>query len=148
MDDCEQDFSRRAESSAINKTHFEQFEVDDMKRISLVLTLTLAAAVAVVTVASAKPDFSGNWSMDRARSFGMPPNMQQTMVVTHKGDSVELETKLIQPNNERVVKDSYMLDGKEHEFQPPAPPNAPKDAPLHPKESGQGIGYPPAMGLR
>ena len=107
-----------------------------MKRITLVLTLMLAAVVAVVAVQSAKPDFSGNWAMDRARSFGMPPNMEQTMVVTHKGDQVELETKLIQPNNERVVKDSYMLDGKEHEFQPPAPPNAPKDAP------------PPAKGKR
>lgn len=59
----------------------------------------------------------------------MPGNMEQTMVVTHKGDQIDLETKLIQPNNERVIKDSYLLDGKEHEFTPPAPPNAPPDAP-------------------
>src|SRR5688572_33363971 len=100
-----------------------------MKRIAPTLMIILAAAVAVVAVVNAKPDFTGSWTMDRARSFGMPGNMEQTMVVTHKGDHVELETKLIQPNNERVVKDSYTLDGKEHEFQPPTPPNAPKDAP-------------------
>jgi hypothetical protein len=59
----------------------------------------------------------------------MPGNMNQTMVVKHTGDSIELETKLMQPNNERIVKDSYLLDGKEHDFTPPAPPNAPPDAP-------------------
>jgi hypothetical protein len=107
-----------------------------MKRIAPILMIMLAAIVAGTVVVSAKPDFSGSWMMDRARSFGMPGNMQQTMVVTHKGDQLELETKLIQPDNERVVKDSYILDGKEHEFQPPTPPNAPKDAP------------PPAKGKR
>jgi hypothetical protein len=62
--------------------------------------------------------------MDRARSFGMPGNMTQTMTVTQKDDQIEVETKLIQPNNERVQKDTYILDGKEHEFTPPVPPNA------------------------
>ena len=78
-----------------------------------------------IGIAAQKPDFSGDWAMDRARSFGMPGNMQQTMVVKQSGDQIELETKLIQPDNERLVKDSYLLDGKEHEFTPQGPPNAP-----------------------
>ena len=78
-----------------------------------------------IVVVAQKPDFSGDWTMDRARSFGMPGNMQQTMVVEQSGDQIELETKLIQPDNERFVKDSYLLDGKEHEFTPQGPPNAP-----------------------
>ena len=118
-----------------------------MKRIAPMLAMILVAAVAGVVVVSAKPDFSGSWKMDRARSFGMPPNMEQTMLVTHKGDSVELETKLIQPNNERVIKDSYMLDGKEHEFQPPTPPNAPKDAPPPPKGKRTGNWLPAGNGF-
>lgn len=100
-----------------------------MKRIAPILIVMMTVIAAGVVAVKAKPDFSGSWTMDRARSFGMPGNMQQTMVVTHKGDQIDLETKLIQPNNERVVKDSYIMDGKEHEFTPPAPPNAPPDAP-------------------
>jgi len=79
----------------------------------------------LLAVANLKPNFSGSWVMDRGRSFGLPGNMQQTMTVTHTEDQIEVETKLIMPDNERTVKDSYVLDGKEREFTPQAPPNAP-----------------------
>jgi hypothetical protein len=82
-----------------------------------------------LAVATPKPNFSGAWVMDRGRSFGLPGNMQQTMTVTHTEDQIEVETKLIMPDNERTVKDSYVLDGKEREFTPSAPPNAPPNAP-------------------
>ena len=75
--------------------------------------------------AATKPDFNGTWTMDRGRSFGLPPDMNQTMSVSQKDDQIELETKLIQPNNERSIKDTYILDGKEHEFTPLAQPNQP-----------------------
>jgi hypothetical protein len=90
--------------------------------------LLMAAAImalSVIALAATKPNFSGTWTMDRARSFGLPPDMNQTMVITQKDNQIELETKLIQPNNERSVKDTYTLDGKEHEFTPQTPPNAP-----------------------
>jgi hypothetical protein len=73
------------------------------------------------SVFAQKPDFSGSWTMDRARSFGLPGNMNQTMVVTQAADEITVETKLIQPGNERTVKDTYVLDGKEREFTPQAP---------------------------
>ena len=91
-------------------------------------TLLIVAAIMALSLfafAATKPDFSGTWNMDRARSFGLPADMNQTMIVSQKGDQIELETKLIQPNNERSIKDTYILDGKEHEFTPPAPPNQP-----------------------
>jgi hypothetical protein len=91
--------------------------------------ITLATATLLllflVAMAAQKPNFSGSWVMDRARSFGMPGNMQQTMTVNHTADQIELETKLIQPDNERTVKDSYILDGKEREFTPQSPPGQP-----------------------
>ncbi|MCA1574549.1 MAG: hypothetical protein LC770_08445 [Acidobacteria bacterium] len=87
----------------------------------------LAFAVSL-GLAAQKPNFSGAWFMDRDRSFGMPGNMRQTMVVSHTGDQIELETKLIQPEDERTVKDSYVLDGKERGFTPQVPPNAPPNA--------------------
>ena len=92
------------------------------KIMSATATLLLLSLLAI---AAQKPNFSGSWVMDRARSFGMPGNMQQTMTVNHSGEQVELETKLIQPDNERTVKDSYILDGKERDFTPQSPPGQP-----------------------
>ena len=86
-------------------------------------------ALYLLAVATPKPNFSGAWIMDRGRSFGMPGNMQQTMTVTQTEEQIEVETKLIMPDNERTVKDIYVLDGKEREFTPPVPPNAPANAP-------------------
>jgi len=90
-------------------------------------TLTAAAILilSLLVVAAQKPNFSGSWAMDRDRSFGMPGNMQQTMTVSHTADQIELETKLIQPDNERSVKDSYVLDGKERDFTPQSAPGQP-----------------------
>ena len=91
-------------------------------------TLLIVAAIMALSLfafAATKPDFNGTWTMDRGRSFGLPPDMNQTLIITQKEDQIDLETKLIQPNNERSVKDTYILDGKEHEFTPQAPPNQP-----------------------
>jgi hypothetical protein len=99
-----------------------------MKRLSMfgILGLLLACSA---SVSAQKLDFSGSWTMDRARSFGLPGNMNSTMTVAQTGDEIQVETKLIQPNNERTVKDTYVLDGKEREFNPPAPLNAPANSP-------------------
>ena len=72
-------------------------------------------------VASAKADFSGTWILDKSKSEGLPPGMDQTMTVVHNGDKLSLETKLITPEGEQLVADSYTLDGKEAEFTPKAP---------------------------
>ena len=88
--------------------------------------LLMAAAImglSVLAMAAAKPNFSGTWTMDRARSFGLPGNMNQVLTITQTDEKIEFETKLIQPGNERTVKDTYTLDGKEYEFTPQAPPN-------------------------
>lgn len=87
--------------------------------VAAVMTLSLLA------FAATKPNFTGTWTMDRARSFGLPADMNQTLTIDQKEDKVEVETKLIQPNNERTVKDTYTLDGKEYDFTPLAPPNQP-----------------------
>jgi len=91
-------------------------------------TLLMTAAIfvlSVIALAATKPNYTGTWTMDRARSFGLPADMTQTLTITQKDDRIELETKLIQPNNERTVKDTYVLDGKEYDFTPVVPPNQP-----------------------
>ncbi|HEV7474920.1 MAG TPA: hypothetical protein VGN90_12785 [Pyrinomonadaceae bacterium] len=91
--------------------------------------ILILSLLALVAGANPKPNFTGAWVMDVARSFGQPPNMQQTMTVTQTEDQITVETKLILPDNERIVKDTYVLDGKEHEFTPPLPLNAPPNTP-------------------
>lgn len=95
-----------------------------MARKFLLMTVAILA-LSAFALAAAKPNFNGSWTMDRARSFGIPGNMTQTMTVTQTDDKIELETRLIQPGNERSVKDTYTLDGKEYEFTPQVAPNQP-----------------------
>lgn len=88
--------------------------------------LLIAAAImglSVLALAATKPNFNGTWTLDRARSFGMPGNMTQVLTITQTDDKIEMEAKLIQPGNERTVKETYTLDGKEYEFTPQAAPN-------------------------
>src|SRR5215212_8206591 len=99
-----------------------------MKGDRMARTLLMTAAIfvlSVIALAAAKPNFTGAWTMDRARSFGLPADMNQTLTIMQKEDRIELETKIIQPNNERTVKDTYVLDGKEYDFTPQVAPNQP-----------------------
>jgi hypothetical protein len=89
------------------------------------LTVAAMMTLSLIAFAAAKPNFGGTWTMDRARTYGLPNDMTQIITIVQKEDQLEVETKLIQPNNERTVKDTYILDGKEYDFTPPVPPNAP-----------------------
>lgn len=64
------------------------------------------------------PSFSGTWKMDRARSFGLPADMQQTMTVKQDSDKIELETKIVTSQGENSISDSYLIDGQERDFIP------------------------------
>ncbi len=94
-----------------------------------VLSFCLVTMLAAVAAVNQKPNFGGAWTMAVERSFGQPKNMQQSLTVTQTEDQITVETKLILPDNERIVKDTYMLDGKEYDFTPLAPPNAPPNTP-------------------
>lgn len=79
---------------------------------SLCLTVGLARA-------ADRPDFTGTWVMDQSASFGIPPDMRQTINVTHAGDKITLEMKTVtKQQGERVFSDTYTLDGKEADFVP------------------------------
>jgi hypothetical protein len=72
-------------------------------------------------MSAARPNFTGTWEMDTNRSIGIPPGMKQTLTITHNGDKIDLEAKIVTAQGERVIKDTYMLDGKESEFTPQGP---------------------------
>ena len=88
---------------------------------SSVAVMALVALSLVVASAAAKADFSGKWAMDKTKSEGVPPNVEQVMTVTQTGDKIDLETKITAPQGERTVKDSYTVDCKETDFTPQGP---------------------------
>jgi hypothetical protein len=91
----------------------------------LLTAFAAIVALSIFALAATKPNFSGSWNMDRGRSFGMPGDMTQSLTITQKDNQMEVETRIMQPNNERTVKDTYYFDGKEHEFTPAVPPGQP-----------------------
>jgi imidazolonepropionase-like amidohydrolase len=80
--------------------------------------LESVAKINAPQAAPAKVDFTGAWALDKDSSEGLPPGMDQLMIVTQTGDKLSLETKLITEQGEQVVPDSYVLDGKETDFTP------------------------------
>lgn len=78
--------------------------------LGLVLAICLSAA------AAQKTDLSGKWVMDKAKSEGLPPDMEQTMNITQKGDELTIATTIKTDQGERTLTDTYKLDGKSVEF--------------------------------
>ena len=82
---------------------------------SILLALSILSAPAADP---ARPDFTGRWELDAAKSEGLPPEMKQSMTVKQTGDRLEVETKISGPQQDRTVKETYALDGKPAEFTP------------------------------
>ena len=81
-----------------------------------------ALALAVSAAAAQKANFTGTWALDVSRSEGLPPTVQQNVTITQEGDKVEVVVKQKTPQGERTVNDSFVIDGKQAAFSPPAPP--------------------------
>jgi hypothetical protein len=71
-----------------------------------------------IAFSAEKPDFSGNWALDKERSFSNPPGFDQTMKVTQTGDVVKLDGKQTTAKGDTAVSEAYTLDGKEVDFTP------------------------------
>lgn len=74
--------------------------------------------------AAEKTNFSGTWVLDKDRSFSTQPGLEQTMTITHQGDSLKLVGKQKSARGEVDLNESYGLDGKQSDFTPLNPPNA------------------------
>jgi hypothetical protein len=90
-----------------------------MMRYTFSLTSILLALSILTAPAAdpARPDFSGRWELDAAKSEGVPPDTKQTMTVKQTGDRLEVETKITGPQD-RTINDTFTLDGKPAEFTP------------------------------
>ena len=112
-----------------------------MKCIRVIAIAASLIVTASSAVAATKPNFTGTWVMDPARSLSIPAGLKQTMTVTHTGDQVKVENKLASPQGERSFTDLYALDNKEAEFTPqslagPAPGKGKRKAYWLPDDKG------------
>lgn len=93
-------------------------------KLGMLLAAALVVSAAAAALAQTRPDFGGAWVMDKAKTEGLPPDMEQEMTVEQSGDSIKLSTKLTTQKGQQEVADAYLLDGKEHEFSPQGPGGA------------------------
>jgi hypothetical protein len=96
-----------------------------MKPKLLISVASVMVCALSLSLAAAKPNFSGTWVLDKNRSFSNPPGLEQTLTIAHTGDQIKLESKQVTQRGEQVINETYTLDGKETEFTPPGTgPNA------------------------
>jgi hypothetical protein len=82
-------------------------------------TVTIATMLALnlsLVFAAAKINFTGTWVMDKSRSEGLPPDVEQTMILKQSDDKMILENRISRDGNDIVVNDTYIISGKEVEF--------------------------------
>lgn len=87
-------------------------------KAQVLLTVLMFTLLGPTLGAGEKVDLSGAWALDKARSEGLPPGMDQTLTIKQTGDRVDVEAKISGPRGEQTVTDSYVVDGKEKEFAP------------------------------
>lgn len=77
-------------------------------------TLCFAFSAALLAAAD-KPDFSGLWSIDLAKSdFGMmPPPEKLERTIDHKDPDLKIKTVQAGPRGERTTEQKLTTDGKE-----------------------------------
>ena len=84
-------------------------------RRQLIVIISVALTLGM-TIALAKADFSGNWTMDKSRTDGLPSDVEQTMTIKQTGDTLDVVTKVTADQGDQTVPVTYVLDGKEVEY--------------------------------
>src|SRR5256714_3793154 len=82
---------------------------------AIVVLCVVLAFSAFPSVAIQKPNYSGVWVLDKSKSDGLPPSVDQIVTIVQDGDKVEVATKTTSERGEQNSKSSYVLDGKEAE---------------------------------
>ena len=90
---------------------------------SVLAAFVLAAAS---VAAAAKPNFSGTWVLDAAKSEGVMQGLEETMTVKQDGDGFVIEAKMKTQRGERTRNETFAADGKEGEFTMRMGPNESK----------------------
>ncbi len=91
-------------------------------KIKVLIGLLALLSVHGLAQTAVRPNFSGTWVLDKDRSYSNPAGLDQTLMVTHTGEQVKVEAKVVTTQGERLINETYTLDGKQVEFNPPGAP--------------------------
>jgi hypothetical protein len=88
-----------------------------VKRNFMLMSVALLACAFGLVSASAKTNFSGTWTLDKAKSEGLPPAIQdQVLTVKQDGDKLTIDSKMTTDQGDMNNSDVYTLDGKPADF--------------------------------
>lgn len=112
-----------------------------MRSIRFIGGIMLAFILAASASAAQKPGLTGTWIMDKEKSTGLPPDVDQVMTVSQAGDKIDLETKVYTEQGSFSISDSYTASGKEVDFVPQTPqgPNGKGKRTAKWTEEGRGV---------
>src|SRR6476659_5736042 len=97
--------------------HMEHFNSQGRQQMRRQLLLITSVALTLgLVIVSAKADFNGSWTMDKSRTEGLPPDVEQTMTIKQTGDTLDVVTKVTADQGDQTVPVTYVLDGKEVEY--------------------------------
>lgn len=90
-----------------------------MKTRILTASLFVLLFAVSLSVAAPKADFNGKWLMDRSKSEGLPPGLDQVMIIKQNGDQINLDTRIL-PDEQlgSTQSDVYIVSGQETPFTP------------------------------
>ena len=90
-----------------------------------VVLLVAASVIAVAAPDSGKPDFTGNWTLNTAKSsFGKMPKPQTMMLkAERKGEVLHSTQTTDDGQGPKSVEGDWFLDGKQHPVDPTAQGN-------------------------
>ena len=92
-----------------------------MNTMLMKFTTSLALLCNLFVMLPLRVDLSGVWTLDPARSTGLPPGMGQTMTIKQEGDQLKLETKVLTEQDERIFTATLTADGREVDYAPRGP---------------------------
>lgn len=84
-------------------------------RRAAAFTIILLLAAAIHAQSSG---FRGGWNLDAARSEGLPPSIDVSLVVEPAADGLRVHQTLVTDSADRITDDVYIADGTAHDFKP------------------------------
>ena len=90
-----------------------------MRKLAIFIFTFAFGALSLGYGQAAKTDFSGEWQLDKTRSEGLPPGMDQTMTVKQEADRLEVKVRVSGGQGDQTHEDRYVVNGEAADFKPP-----------------------------
>ena len=91
-----------------------------MRKLATIIFTFAFGALSIGYGEPAKVDFTGEWQLDKGRSEGLPPGIDQTLSIQQKAERLEAKFRVLGgPDGERTLEDAYVVNGEATDFKPP-----------------------------